>query len=107
IAGETVESNEKTNTNSIGKTTLIRSLDFCLGGKWDSMVIDKEIRKNRNNTVFDFFKEVSPNFELLLVKSFEDKVTHSLKLNRKISVGYTKSDKEKISVTNFVNDEKV
>lgn len=107
IAGETAESDEITNTNSIGKTTLIRSLDFCLGGRWDSMVVDKEIRKNRNNTVFNFFEEVSPNFELMLVKSLEDTVTHSLKLNRTISVGYTKNDKEKVSVTNFVNDEKV
>lgn len=107
IVGDTVNNDATSNTNSIGKTTLIRSIDFCLGGKWDSMVVDKEIKKNRNNTVFDFFKETSPNFELLLVRSLEDKVTYSLRINRMISIGYSKNKKEKVTITNFINDEKV
>lgn len=107
IMGETAENDDTTNTNSIGKTTLIRSLDFCLGGKWESMVVDREIRKIRNNTVFNFFKDTSPNFELLLVKDLEDTVTNSLKINRTISVSFTKNDKEKVSITNFINDERV
>ena len=107
IMGDTVDNDDTTNTNSIGKTTLIRSLDFCLGGKWESMVIDKEIKKNRNNTVFNFFKEIAPNFELMLVKNLEDETSYSLKINRVIFIGYTKNNREKISISNFINDEKV
>lgn len=107
IMGDTVDNDDTTNTNSIGKTTLIRSLDFCLGGKWESMVIDKEIKKNRNNTVFNFFKETTPNFELMLVKNLEDETSYSLKISRVIFIGYTKNNREKISISNFINDEKV
>lgn len=107
IKGDVTDNNLTSNTNSIGKTTLIRSLDFCLGGKWESLVNDRELKSNRNNTVFDFFRKTSPSFELLIVRNLTDRITWSLKINRILSVEYGRNKKEKVSIKNFIDDNEV
>lgn len=107
IEGNTTTENAKSNTNSIGKTTLLRSLDFCLAGKWESLVYDKELKNNRNNTVFDFFQKTSPNFELVLTKSLAKNITSQIKINRILTIEYGKKGEEKVTVKNFINDNEV
>lgn len=107
IEGNTTTENAKSNTNSIGKTTLLRSLDFCLAGKWESLVYDKELKNNRNNTVFDFFHKTSPNFELVLTKSLAKNITSQIKINRILTIEYGKKGEEKVTVKNFINNNEV
>ena len=107
IKGDTIQSDETSNTNSIGKTTLLRSIDFCLAGSWRSLVYDKEIKTNRNNTVFEFFKSASPNFELIIVNSLEHSVSAQIKINRIITVDFDGKNKENVSVKNLIDDNEV
>lgn len=72
ILGETTD-DEGSSSNSLGKTTLIRCLDFCLGGKnLDDFFKDPELRST-NNIVNNFFSEKKPTFELILTKDFGSK----------------------------------
>lgn len=104
IKGDTTQVNDTSSTNSIGKTTLLRSIDFCLAGKWQTLVNDKELKSNRNNTVFEFFKKVSPNFELIIAKSLQ-KTSSQIKINRIITiVADKKKGKESVSVRNLIDD---
>lgn len=107
IKGDTTNIDATTSTNSIGKTTLLRSVDFCLAGKWSTLVEDRELKSNRNNTVFNFFKETSPNFELVITKSLKNTISSQMKINRAIEIGVDKKGKETVSVKNFVNDNEV
>lgn len=69
IKGQESSTSIKTQTNSLGKTTLLRCIDFCLSGKWNSFIFDKELKITKNQTVFDFFSTTFPTFELLIQKN--------------------------------------
>jgi uncharacterized protein YydD (DUF2326 family) len=46
--------------NSIGKTTVLRLIDFCLGSDGDDIWQDSEFKKNVNQDVYDFLNNVVP-----------------------------------------------
>lgn len=73
--------NEKGSTNSIGKTTLIRCIDFCLNGKIEQLYIDKEFRNSINEDIFNFFKEKQPIFELVCI---DESAELTYKISRKV-----------------------
>ncbi|WP_180674039.1 AAA family ATPase, partial [Helicobacter sp. 13S00482-2] len=56
---------ENGTTNGIGKTTLIRCIDFCLGGKIDQLYMDKEFKNSLNEDIFNFLRIKQPIFELI------------------------------------------
>ncbi len=60
-------------TNDIGKTTLIRCIDFCLNGKLEQLYIDKEFRSSINQEVHDFLAKQQPTFSII----FKDESTES------------------------------
>jgi uncharacterized protein YydD (DUF2326 family) len=108
IKGEESGQVGKNNTNSLGKTTLLRCIDFCLCGKWNAFIFDKEIKGSKNNTVFDFFKKSLPSFELLIVKNIDSNITSSLKIKRQLNHNLkAKSEKSYFNITNYINDEHV
>ena len=51
--------------NNVGKTTLLRSIDFCLGGKKDGIYTEKEFKK-QNKKIYDFLTGCNVKFELEL-----------------------------------------
>ncbi|SFP81132.1 Uncharacterized protein YydD, contains DUF2326 domain [Hydrogenimonas thermophila] len=53
-------------TNDIGKTTLIRVLDFCFDGKIEQLYTDKEFKESINEDIYDFLKTKQPVFKLFL-----------------------------------------
>lgn len=59
-------------TNNLGKTTLIRCIDFCLDGKPDPIFKDAEFRI-ANTEVQDFLTITKPTFTLVVASSFESK----------------------------------
>lgn len=105
IKGDTTGTNRESNTNSIGKTTLLRALDFCLAGKWQSLVYDQELKATKNNTVFDFFTVTSPTFELLLTDSLKKELTSELKISRTLLITIGKNGEPKVIVKNLINNE--
>lgn len=98
----------QSSTNSIGKTTILRCIDFCLCGEWQQFIFDKEFKASKNNTVFDFFKETLPTFELCIVNNLEHAVSATHILNRSlVNNTRAKSDKSFFSVANSVNGNKL
>ncbi len=71
-------SDKKGTTNNIGKTTLIRCIDFCLGGKIDQIYMDKEF-KNKNINVYDFLQKNQPSFQLKIKDDLaSESITHTI-----------------------------
>lgn len=67
-------------TNNIGKTTLIRCIDFCLGGKIEQLYKDKEF-KTSNKGILNFLEQQQPTFQICLKKQHSEK---EYKIVRKI-----------------------
>lgn len=108
IKGVEVESTSLSSTNSIGKTTLLRCIDFCLAGQWNQFIFDKEFRSVKNNTVFDFFKNTLPIFELSIVSNMDDEISASWILTRSLKINTkSKKDMTTFSVENSINGNKV
>lgn len=78
IYGEVIQN---TSSNNVGKTTLIKSIDFCLGGKIDNFYKDSET-KNKDSLIFDFFQEQEPKFQLTL-----ENLDYEIVITRAISRG--------------------
>lgn len=51
--------------NNVGKTTLLRVIDYCLGGKKDPIYTEKEF-KRQNKKIYDFLIEGNIEFDLEL-----------------------------------------
>ncbi len=95
---------EKGSSNSLGKTTLVRCINFCLAGKVEEFYVDPENKKVENKAVKDFLIQNQVDFELLFSKEFdESNLHHDLKISRKITFD-TKT--QKIEVLNFIDDKK-
>ena len=108
IKGQESSTSIKTQTNSLGKTTLLRCIDFCLSGKWNSFIFDKELKITKNQTVFDFFSTTFPTFELLIQKKFDDLSSPNLKIKRKLTINLkSKKETSYFSVVNYLNDVEV
>lgn len=63
-------------TNSIGKTTLLRAIDFCLGGDEKPFYQDKENKEAIDQNVFNFFYYVEPIFKLELKNNLDSKAAY-------------------------------
>nr|HCI8814440.1 DUF2326 domain-containing protein [Klebsiella variicola] len=60
--------------NSVGKTTVLRSLDFCMGAKQESFYTDPEF-KTTNVLIKDFLIDNEVEFKLTLTLSKNDELT--------------------------------
>ncbi|WP_139853269.1 AAA family ATPase [Acinetobacter pullicarnis] len=108
IEGVEINNDSTSKTNSLGKTTLLRCIDFCLLGKWQSIIFDKELKNSKNDTVFSFFKESLPHFELLVAKDFDSSFSPKLKIRRQLMINpKAKTDNSFFVVDNYINDVKV
>ena len=65
------DENQQNSSNSLGKTTLIRCLDFCLAGKDAKAIYTDSEFKTENRLVVDFLKKEKPTFKLTLSHSFD------------------------------------
>ena len=88
IVDETKSEIKTDSGNSVGKTTVLRLIDFCLDGKGENIYIDPEF-KTVNAKIESFLKENNIIIELTLVRELEN------------------DDSEKIIITrNFLNHSK-
>jgi uncharacterized protein YydD (DUF2326 family) len=54
IVDETLISNKKTTGNNVGKTTVLRLVDFCLGSSGKNIYQDSEFKEQENSKIKDF-----------------------------------------------------
>lgn len=85
---------QKGSTNNIGKTTLIRCIDFCLNGRLEQIYTDKEFKDSINEDIFNFFKVKQPTF----TATFKDGKTDAVyTITRTLAY-----DKEKFTFANKI-----
>ncbi len=93
-------------TNSIGKTTLLRAIDFCLGGDEKPFYQDKENKEAIDQNVFNFFYYVEPIFKLELKNNLDSKAAYKVIFEKRVS-GITSKQPNKLKVINFINNNEV
>lgn len=83
IVDETPEDPSKTSTgNNVGKTTVLRLVDYCFGGDGKNIYQDTEFKKQPNTLVENFLKENDIIIEIELVADLEDKASESILIRR-------------------------
>ena len=100
IEGNKVDGDDNSSRNSLGKTTLLRAIDFCLGGQnADPFFRDEEFKTDKPE-ILAFFKQRNPIFRLTMNKVFDG--TDDIRVER-----HVKSKGDNLKITNFINSEKL
>lgn len=83
IIDETSEPLSKTSTgNNVGKTTVLRLVDYCLGGDGKNIYQDTEFKNQPNTFVENFLKENDIVIEILIVADLENPNSESVVIRR-------------------------
>lgn len=83
IVDETPENSSVTSTgNNVGKTTVLRLVDYCFGGDGKNIYQDTEFKKQPNTFVENFLKENNIIIEIELVTDLEDQGSDSVLIRR-------------------------
>lgn len=101
IVDETIESSKQTTGNNVGKTTVLRLVDFCLGSSGKNIYQDSEFKEQENNTVKDFLIDTEVLITLIVVDDI-DFITESI-IIKKNFLKYTKKIQE-INGKPIIND---
>lgn len=88
-------------TNNIGKTTLIRCIDYCLDGKLKQLYTDKEFPELIHKDVYKFLSTREPQFSLF-ISNTKNKI---VKITRKVICKNTKKKGEYLSSELFIDNE--
>lgn len=95
-------SNKDGTSNSLGKTTLVRCLNYCFGGKIEEFYTDNENKKIENTVVKDFLISNLLKFELTLGNNLETDSISDIKISRQIAIN---SKTSKIDSIDSINGE--
>lgn len=87
--------------NNVGKTTVLRLIDFCLGSRGDDIWKDSEFKDNKNQDVYDFLHS-SPAVHITLKVSDPVRGPHTL--SRTFKAKEQKGAKEQFYVDDVVQD---
>lgn len=83
IVDETPEDLLKTSTgNNVGKTTVLRLVDYCFGSDGKNIYQDTEFKKQPNTTIENFLKENNIIIEIELVSNIEDSISETVLVRR-------------------------
>lgn len=102
IIDETPKDRKKSG-NNIGKTTVLKLIDFCLGGDGNKIYKDKEFPTNNESLVENFLKNTNVIITLILVDDLEN-TTSEIVIKRNF-LPYKKKISE-INGENFSNNDK-
>lgn len=72
ILDETSSSNRTDSGNNVGKTTVFRLIDFCLGGKGENIYTDAEFH-NKNTDIEQFLKSNNIVIKLVMIPDWGEK----------------------------------
>lgn len=81
IVDETASKHRTSSGNSVGKTTVLRLIDFCLDGSGENLYIDPEF-KSHNKIIEDFIKNNNVVIKLVLVEDFDDELSEHITIER-------------------------
>lgn len=83
IVDETPEDLLKTSTgNNVGKTTVLRLVDYCFGSDGKNIYQDTEFKKQPNTIIENFLKENNIIIEIELVSNIEDSISETVLVRR-------------------------
>jgi uncharacterized protein YydD (DUF2326 family) len=81
IVDETSSSDRKSSGNSVGKTTVLRLIDYCLDGDGKNIYMDPEF-KTTNSNVESFLKDNNVSVLLTLIEDIDDKTSPTIEIER-------------------------
>lgn len=81
IIDETKSENKTDSGNSVGKTTVLRLIDFCLDGKGENIFKDPEF-KDSNLKIENFLKENNIIITLTLVEDLDNEKSEKIIIQR-------------------------
>lgn len=73
---------EQTTGNNVGKTTVLRLIDYCLGSKGENIYKDTEFSKQPNTTIQNFLIDTEALITLELVEDLEDETSEKIIIER-------------------------
>lgn len=76
------ESNDQITGNSVGKTTVLKLIDFCLGGKPQNIYIDPESKRQEYKLIKEFLIEQKVLITLILTKDLDDENAEEIVIER-------------------------
>ena len=81
IVDETKTEKKTDSGNSVGKTTVLRLIDFCLDGKGENIIKDPEFKES-NLRVEKFLKENNIIITLTLIENIDDEYSEEIVVSR-------------------------
>lgn len=102
IVDETSSGKRTESGNSVGKTTVLRLIDFCLDGNGQNIYIDPEF-KNTNTKIEQFLKENNIIVSLVLIEDINDDNSNEIVIERNF-LKY-KNKVQKINGESLTNDD--
>ncbi len=82
IIDNTTTTNLQESGNNVGKTTVLRLIDFCLGSDGINVYQDPEFKEKSNTQIETFLKENNIIISLLLVSDIEDDYAQEIIIRR-------------------------
>ncbi len=83
IVDETSTRNKQESGNNVGKTTVLRLIDFCLGGKGENIYTDPEFKdKGANTAIEKFLKDNNVLVTLVLKEDLEVESSREITIKR-------------------------
>lgn len=95
IIDNTSTDNLQESGNNVGKTTVLRLIDFCLGSDGVNVYQDPEFKEKSNTQIETFLKDNNVLISLILVADIEDEYSQEIKIRRNF-----RNRKEKIQEIN-------
>ena len=87
IIDETPRDDTKTTGNNIGKTTVLKLIDFCLGAKQSIIYSDTETKKEEYKLVKEFLQDNNVVIILTLVENLDDENSKKIVIERNFLSG--------------------
>ena len=82
IVDETVEKDPTQSGNNVGKTTVLRLIDYCLGSSGKNIYQDEEFKNHANTEVEKFVTENNIIIEIVLCQSLGDELSNEIVIRR-------------------------
>ena len=82
IIDDTPMTDSKSTGNNVGKTTVLKLIDFCLGAKANIIYTDTENKKEVYDVVKDFLIDKEIKITLILTENFNDPEAKQLEIQR-------------------------
>jgi uncharacterized protein YydD (DUF2326 family) len=82
IIDETPTTDEQMTGNNVGKTTVLKLIDFCLGGNPSIIYTDTENKKESYDLVKDYLVNEEILITLVLIENLNDNNSHSVEIER-------------------------